>query len=266
GLPERGFVFCCFNNNYKITAPVFDVWMRLLHAVDGSVLWLLRGNESAEKNLYKEAAARGIEPARLIFAPRLPLQDHLARHRLADLFLDTLPINAHTTASDALWTGLPLLTCCGEAFAGRVAASILNAVGISELVTHNLEDYEALALRLARDASLLASIKAKLARNRQTYPLFNSKRFTRHLEAAYTTMWETWQRGERPQSFTVTPEPNGVTAETHLTSNNKTPSRRITSASSPTATSNSDLQHAVALHQRGQLAEAEQIYREILRI
>src|SRR5262249_17756404 len=139
GLPESRFVFCCFNNNYKITAPVFEVWMRLLRTVDGSVLWLLRDNSSAEANLRKEAVAQGIDPARLVFGSRMPLKDHLARQRLADLFLDTLPINAHTTASDALWAGLPLLTCCGESFAGRVAASLLNAVGLPELVTHNLD-------------------------------------------------------------------------------------------------------------------------------
>ena len=152
GLPEEGFVFCCFNNNWKITPEVFSVWMRLLHAVEGSVLWLLGDNESAERNLRKEAQARGIDPARLVFAGRLPLEDHLARHRLADLFLDTLPYNAHTTASDALWTGLPVITRLGKSFAGRVAASLLNAIGLPELVTHSIEDYEALALRLAKDS------------------------------------------------------------------------------------------------------------------
>jgi protein O-GlcNAc transferase len=206
GLPENGFVFCCFNNNYKITTPFFDVWMRVLKAVDGSVLWLFRDNQSAERNLRREAAARGIDQGRLIFAGRLPLEQHLARHRAADLFLDTLPYGAHTTASDALWAGLPVLTCCGETFAGRVAASLLNAVGLTELVTHKLGDYEALTLRLAQDSSLLASLRTKLARNRETYPLFDSKRFTRHLEAAYATMWNIWQRGKKPQSFSVAPE------------------------------------------------------------
>jgi predicted O-linked N-acetylglucosamine transferase (SPINDLY family) len=208
GLPQGRFVFCCFNNSYKITAPVFDVWMRLLGKVNGSALWLLRDNSSVEINLRKEAVARGIDPARLVFAGRAPLEDHLARHRLADLFLDTLPYNAHTTASDALWAGLPLITCRGESFAGRVAASLLNAVGLSELVTHNPQEYEALALQLARDAPLLASVKAKLLRNRDAYPLFNSKRFTRHLEGAYATMWEIWQRGESPRSFSVAPKPD----------------------------------------------------------
>jgi protein O-GlcNAc transferase len=207
GLPESGFVFCCFNNNYKITAAFFDVWMRLLKTVNGSVLWLRRDNESAEKNLRREANARGINAARLVFASRAPsMEDHLARHRLADLFLDTLPYNAHTTASDALWAGLPVLTCCGDTFAGRVATSLLSAVGLSELVTHNLGDYEALALRLAQDSSLLTRLRTKLASNRESCPLFDSERFTRNLETAYGTMWNIWQRSERPRSFSVSPE------------------------------------------------------------
>jgi protein O-GlcNAc transferase len=205
GLPVEGLVFCCFNNNWKITSAMFGVWMRLLKAVEGSVLWLFRDNANAEANLRKEAAARGIDPTRLVFADRLPLEDHLARHRLADLFLDTLPYNAHTTASDALWSGLPVLTCRGKAFAGRVAASLLNAVGLSELVTHSLEEYEALALRLATDWSLLRGYRDRLEHNRLRFPLFDSDRFCRHIEAAYTTMWELWQRGEKPQSFTVPP-------------------------------------------------------------
>ena len=205
GLPDQGFVFCCFNNNYKINPQIFEIWMRLLQSVDGSVLWLLRGNASAEANLRKEAMRRGVDPTRLLFANRLPLEDHLSRHHLADLFLDTLPYNAHTTASDALWAGLPVLTCQGETFAGRVAASLLHAVGLLELATTKLDDYEALALKLARDPALLAGIRAKLARNRETCPLFNTERFTRHIEAAYTNMWERWQRGEPPESFSVKP-------------------------------------------------------------
>ena len=205
-LPESAFVFCCFNNNYKVTAPFFNLWIRLLKAVNGSVLWLLRDNESAAKNIRREAAARGIDQERIIFADRMPLDQHLARHRAANLFLDTLPYGAHTTASDALWVGLPVLTCCGDTFAGRVAASLLDAVGLPELVTHNLGDYEALALRLAQDPSLLTSLRTKLARNRETCPLFDSKRFSRHLEAAYTAMWSIWQRGEKPRNFSVAPE------------------------------------------------------------
>ena len=205
GLPDHAFVFCCFNNNWKITLEIFDVWMRLLHQVEGSVLWLLWDNDGAERNLRKEAQRRGIDSSRLVFARRRPLDAHLARHRLADLFLDTLPYSAHTTASDALWAGLPVLTCTGEAFAGRVATSLLHAVGIPELITSNREDYQTLALKLARDPVLLAEIKAKLVRNRDTCALFNTERFARSIEAAYTTMWETWQRGEGPKSFSVEP-------------------------------------------------------------
>jgi protein O-GlcNAc transferase len=205
GLPENGFVFCCFNNNYKITAQVFDVWMRLLAAVEGSVLWLLPANSDAPENLRREAAARGIDPARLVLADRLRLPEHLALHRLADLFVDTLPYNAHTTASDALWAGLPVLTCRGSSFVGRVAASMLQAVGLPELVTDDLEAYEALALRLATDAPLLGSLRRRLAQNRATCTLFDTDRLRRHIEAAYTTMWERQRRGESPQSFSVEP-------------------------------------------------------------
>lgn len=203
GLPTTGFVFCCFNNNYKISPEIFDIWMRLLINFEGSVLWLFEQSVEASRNLKREAEQRGVAQQRLVFAPRVRLQEHLARHRLADLFLDTLPYNAHTTASDALWAGLPLLTCRGNAFAGRVAASLLHAVGLPELVTGNLADYEALALKLAREPALLAEIKAKLARNRDICPLFDTARFTRHIEAAYTTMWEKYQRGEAPKSFAV---------------------------------------------------------------
>lgn len=202
-LPEAGFVFCCFNNNYKITPPVFDVWMRLLTAVGGSVLWLLQDNAAAARNLKREAECRGIVPERLIFAPRLKPDEHLARHQLADLFLDTLPYNAHTTASDALWAGLPVLTCMGGTFPGRVAGSLLGAVGLPELVTDTLEAYEARALELATKRAMLSDIRAKLAQNRTRYPLFDTDRFCRHIESAYTVMWERYQRGERPSRFAV---------------------------------------------------------------
>lgn len=203
GLPDDKIVFCCFNNNWKITPATFDVWMRLLSEVKDSILWLLSDNPGAERNLRKEAANRGIDASRLIFAPRLPLDEHLARHKLADLFLDTLPCNAHTTASDALWMGLPVLTCEGDAFAARVAASLLRAIGAGELIATNMEEYEALALKFARDPALLAALKAKILRNRESYPLFNSKRFVQHIEAAYIKMWNTWHRGEPPTSFRV---------------------------------------------------------------
>jgi protein O-GlcNAc transferase len=205
GLPETGFVFCSFNATHKITPPMFDAWMRLVHQVAGSVLWLLEGNAAAIRNLRQNAEGRGVAPDRLVFAPRVKLEDHLARHRLAGFFLDTLPYNAHTTASDALWAGLPVVTCIGSSFAGRVAGSLLNAVGLRELIADNLTDYEALALKLARDKNLLAAIKAKLAENRETFPLFDTDRFRRHIESAYETMWERYQRGEPPASFTVAP-------------------------------------------------------------
>lgn len=203
GLPASGFVFCCFNNNYKITPDVFDVWMRLLTEVGGSVLWLLEDNANVSRNLRSEALRRGVAAERVVFAPRVDLDKHLARHKLADLFLDTLPYNAHTTASDALWAGLPVLTCRGTTFPGRVAASLLNATGLPELVTESLADYEALALKLARSPDLLSGIRAKLSRNRSEYPLFDTKRFCSHMESAYTLMWERSQRGEAPASFAV---------------------------------------------------------------
>jgi predicted O-linked N-acetylglucosamine transferase (SPINDLY family) len=205
GLPENAFVFCSFNSSYKITPMVFEVWMRLLRAVDGSVLWLAESNASASGNLRQQAMTSGIAPERLIFAPFAKLEDHLARHRLADLFLDTLPINAHTTASDALWAGLPVVTCLGGTFAGRVAGSLLHALGLPELVTHSLGQYEALALKLATDAGMLAEIRRKLARNRDVFPLFDVERFRRHIEAAYFSMWQRCQRQEAPASFAVVP-------------------------------------------------------------
>jgi len=203
GLPPDGFVFCCFNSGFKITPPIFDVWMRLLAHVDGAVLWLLGTNDIAKQNLRSEASQRGISPDRLIFAPNVDLAQHLARHRLAGLFLDTPYCNAHTTASDALWAGLPVLTCEGETFASRVASSLLHAVEMPELITHSLEEYEALALKLARDPALLAAAKDKLAKNRLTMPLFDTERFTRHLESAYQTMYARARRGEPPASFSV---------------------------------------------------------------
>ncbi len=206
GLPASGFVFCAFNASYKIGPGIFALWMHLLGRVEGSVLWLSEMNEPARVNLRHEAESRGVDPARLIFAPRMPeLADHLARHRLADLFVDTLPFNAHSTASDALWAGLPVVTCLGRSFPGRVAASMLHAVGLPELVTKNLGDYEALALKLAADAALLQSIRRRLDQNRLTYPLFDSARFRGNIEAAYRTMWEMHARGEKPRSFSVGP-------------------------------------------------------------
>jgi len=203
GLPVDGFVFCCFNNNYKITPPVFDVWMRLLNGVDRSVLWLLSGNEVAATNLRHAARERGVDPARLVFAPRVEPEDHLGRHSLADLFLDTLPYNAHTTGSDALWAGLPLITCTGASFAGRVGASLLHAVGLPELVTNSLEEYEHLAMKLASDPSALGKLRARLWTNRVTQSLFDTNRFARHIEAAYVAMFDRHHSGEPPSSLVI---------------------------------------------------------------
>lgn len=204
GLPETGFVFCSFNQSYKITPAVFAIWIRLLQQVSGSVLWLTGANDTAVNNLRREAAARGVAPDRLVFASRVEKNDdHLARQRLADLFLDTQPYNAHASACDALWAGLPVLTCAGTTFAGRVAGSLLTALALPELVTHTVDEYEAMALKLARDPALLVSIRDRLMRHRATHPLFNTERFTRHVEAAYRTMWERYQKGEAPQAFAV---------------------------------------------------------------
>jgi predicted O-linked N-acetylglucosamine transferase (SPINDLY family) len=202
-LPERGFVFCSFNGSYKIIPEVFDRWMRLLRALPESVLWLLDDNEAATRNLRREAAARQVEPERLVFAPRVPLAVHLARYPLADLFLDTLPCNAHTTASDALWSGVPVLTCLGTTFAGRVAASVLEAAGLPELVAGNLDEYEALALALASDPGRLSALRARLAAQRPTCALFDIERYRRGLEAAYTLMWQRVENHLPPIAFAV---------------------------------------------------------------
>jgi Predicted O-linked N-acetylglucosamine transferase, SPINDLY family len=195
GLQEGGFVFCCFNNNYKILPQTFDSWMRILKAVEGSVLWLLEDNATAAKNLRREAQARGVDGQRLVFAQRMPLDEHLARHRLADLFLDTLPCNAHTTASDALWAGLPLLTCKGNTFAGRVAGSLLNAMDLPELVTSTPQDYESVAIELATNPGALCELRNRLEKNRATSPLFDAGLYARHLEAAYRAMHDRYQAG-----------------------------------------------------------------------
>ena len=186
GLPDEGFVFCSFNASYKFSPEIFDVWMRLLAAVERSVLWLPQMNAAAVRNLRAEAAKRGVSERRLVFAPFLREdEDHLARLGLADLFLDTLPYNAHSTAVDALWAGVPVLTMCGNAFAGRVASSVLTAAGLSDLITMTLEDYEVLALKLAREPQALAALRAKLEHNRDISALFDTVRYTRNLEAAY---------------------------------------------------------------------------------
>jgi predicted O-linked N-acetylglucosamine transferase (SPINDLY family) len=203
GLPEEVFVFCCFNNSYKITPEMFTVWMELLKAVPGSVLWLLEGNRFSPANLRREAEARQVAAQRLVFAPRCSMPEHLARYRLADLFLDTFPVNAHTTASDALWAGCPVLTLAGETFVSRVAGSLLRTIGLPELVTTSDDAYHAMALRLARDASLLAGLRTRLDVNRKTSRLFDAGRFARGIEKAYLTMWEIHACGQPPRAFTV---------------------------------------------------------------
>ncbi|MQQ10181.1 tetratricopeptide repeat protein [Epibacterium sp. SM1979] len=209
GLPENGFVFCCFNNSYKITPQEFDIWMRLLDQVDGSVLWLLETSATSKANLRTEAQARGISPDRLIFAPRMDQADHLARHNLADLFLDTFVVNAHTTASDALWAGLPVLTMAGKQFAARVSASLLSAVGLPELITHSPAAYERHALAIAQDPLRLADIKARLNANRLTTPLFDTQCFTRDFEEGLDLAYGRWLKGEGPDHIDVATSSSG---------------------------------------------------------
>jgi predicted O-linked N-acetylglucosamine transferase (SPINDLY family) len=207
GLPEKGFVFCCFGRSYKITEPIFEVWMRLLKAVESSLLWLSDTNDAAKEKLRAAARSGEVDEARLVFAPKLEAPDeHLARHRLADLFLDTWPYNAHATASDALFAGLPIVTTPGNSFAGKVGASLLSAVGLSDLDAPDLAAYEALALQLAKEPEKLADCKARLERQRLTAPLFAADAYVRHLEAAYADMHGRWRTGTPPQSFAVPKE------------------------------------------------------------
>jgi protein O-GlcNAc transferase len=209
-LPDKSFVFCCFNNSYKITPDVFQSWMRILRRVDGSVLWLYEANPYIASNLRKEAEASGVSATRILFAKPVPMSEHLARYRLADLFIDTLPYNAHTTASDALWTGLPLLTQIGETFAGRVAASLLNAMGLPELITLTQQEYEELAIELAASPAKLSDTKNKLLRNRLTKPLFDTQTFARHIETAYIAMVDRNKAGQSPDHIYVRPTMNQV--------------------------------------------------------
>ncbi len=203
GLPEQGFIFCCFNNSFKITPVIFDSWCRILKAVDGSVLWLFEDNVWAKNNLLKEAQLREISPDRIIFANRVEHSLHLARHRIADLFLDTAPYNAHTTASDALWAGLPVLTILGKSFAGRVAASLLNAIGLTELITHGESSYESLAIELALTPEKLSGIKRKLDINRLNESLFNTALYVRNLEASFVEIHQRFESGLRPMDIQV---------------------------------------------------------------
>jgi tetratricopeptide (TPR) repeat protein len=202
-LPQNGFVFCCFNNTYKITPEVFSSWMNILEKTPNSVLWLLEDNELVSENLKKVALNHKIDSDRLIFAKRISAADHLARHSLADLFLDTVPYNAHTTASDALWAGLPVLTLKGNTFPGRVGASLLQAINLSDLVTHNQSEYEALAVKFANKPELLAHYKKRLQENRLTTPLFNTVLYTQKLEAAFKEMWQQFSDGKEPTSIFI---------------------------------------------------------------
>jgi predicted O-linked N-acetylglucosamine transferase (SPINDLY family) len=203
GLPEDGVVFCCFTNSNKISRDSFVNWLTILASVEGSVLWLIEDNPLASEHLRQLALEHKIDPVRLVFAQRLPLAEHLARHRLADLFLDTLPYNAHTRASDALWAGLPVLTCIGESFAGRVAASLLMAIGLPELITLNQAEYQQLAITLANDRQRLKSIRERLAVNRLSSPLFDSALFVRHIEVAYQLIYQRWLAGLLPAHLQV---------------------------------------------------------------
>jgi len=203
GLPEEGIIFCSFNNSYKIKPPIFDSWMRILGGAPGSVLWLVGDQACVVANLRREAANRGIDPERLVFAKRVPYEEYLARYRLADLFLDTLPFNAGATASDALWAGLPVLTCAGQSFAARMAGSLLSAAGLPELITYSLEDYESLALRLARNPEILVDTKKELLANRGICPLFDIDRFRQNIECAYTEMWRRFEDGLSPSSLNI---------------------------------------------------------------
>jgi len=203
GLPEAGFVFCCFNNIFKITPTSFDSWGRILEQVDGSVLLIYVDNEQAKINLTKEIALRGIDPSRLVFGKRLPKHEYLARYRVADLFLDTHPYNAGTTASDALQMGLPVLTYIGNSFASRMAASVINAVNLPELITTTQEEYESLAIQLATHPEQLKIIKDKLDNNLPSAPLYDTPLFTQHLESSYLTMYDRYQQGLEPDHIYV---------------------------------------------------------------
>ena len=203
GLPAHAVVFCCFNTVHKVLSKTFDGWIRILSAVENSFLWLLYHNPSATQNIRMQAEARGVDPNRLVFAPRMPLPEHLARHRVADLFIDTLPYNAYTTARDALWAGLPVLTCMGNSFAARVAGSLLMAIDLPELVTHTQKDFESKAIEYAKNPVALTKIKLKLLENMTDGSLFNGPLLTRHIEEAYRVIRARRQSGLPPEHFAV---------------------------------------------------------------
>ena len=251
GLPDKGFVFCCFNASFKITPALFDVWMRLLIRVDGSVLWLSATNDLAMENLRKEAIARGVAAERIVFAERLDnFEEHLARHRLADLFLDTFNYNAHATANYALWAGLPVLTCPGETYASRVAASLLHAMGLSELIAGSPGEYEDLAFALATQPEKLLAVRQRLLAQRTTSALFDSERFVRHLEDAYAQVWGRCQAGLAPDDIHVAVSAGG------------NGSVRLQESVPPCEI----FDRAMAAHQAGNLSEAERLYRAVLAV
>jgi predicted O-linked N-acetylglucosamine transferase (SPINDLY family) len=204
GLPEKGFVFCCFNHGYKVTPVIFESWCRILQRIDGSVLWLYESNFSFSQNLRSEAKFFGINPNRLVFGQALPAPDYLARYKLADLFLDTFPYNAGTTASDALWAGLPILTRTGRSFSSRMATSILKAIDIPELITKTSDEYESLAIDLASDGDKLSLIREKLVANRNSSLLFNAPKTTKEIERAYLKMYKIFIEGKTPESIDLT--------------------------------------------------------------
>ena len=203
GLPDDSFVFCCFNNHYKITTEEFDIWMKFLSKIEKSVLWLSKANHVSEANLKKEAIKRNVDSSRIIFAERVPMKDHLARYKFADLFLDTFNYNAHTTASEALWGGLPVITKAGKGFPARVASSLLRAIDLPELITKNKKEYEDLVLELANNAKKLSMIKEKLAVNRSFQPLFNTEQYTRYLEDGYKQAYLNYLKGEVTKNIIV---------------------------------------------------------------
>jgi protein O-GlcNAc transferase len=203
GLPETGFVFCSFNQGYKIDPIMFDGWMNILREIPEGVLWLQPGNKAAKKNLKQKAENRGIKSDRIIFAEPLPKEEHLARLRLADLALDTRVVNGAATTSDALWVGVPVITLQGRHFASRMSSSILTAIGATHMVTHNMQEYQSLAVDLARDPARMDAIRRKIAKNRWTKPLFDTRRFVGNLEKAYRKMWQIYLLGERPEMIKV---------------------------------------------------------------
>ncbi|MEE4358187.1 MAG: tetratricopeptide repeat protein, partial [Desulfococcaceae bacterium] len=253
GLPEKGFVFCSFNQNFKIEPLMFGVWTEILQEVPDSVLWLVWENESAEKNLKREAEKRGISPDRLVFSKRIEKKEHLARHRLADLALDTRIVNGHTTSSDALWAGVPVIAVKGSHFASRVSESILRAVGLSELITENLKEYKLLAIRLALDPGRLKVVKEKLWQNRRTESLFDTPRFVANLEEAYRQVYKNFREGRRPDIIEIREN----TVNSNIVPEKPDENRKFNISG--------EIQKALRLHEAGRIEEADEIYQEILR-